>query len=158
MASLKCSKCGYGIHYHGEADGTQTILFREEVWNNLTYSDMIVSRYTLDGTNDYLTIWKCKECESIYLFQGMTTKVFRAYQLIHKNVILDDSVEKYIGFIDIDWDIITEESIRGEEIFDKFPECKPLKVDISEQYLIMYNSDEPSKPHKVYERIEIEKV
>ena len=118
----------------------------------------IVSRYTLDGTDDYLAIWKCKECESIYLFQGMTTKVFRAYQLIHENMIIGDLQEKFIGFTDIDWDIITEESIKGGEIFDKFPVCKPLKVDITEQYLIMYNPDEPTNPYRVYERLEIEKV
>lgn len=30
MASLKCSNCGEGIHYHDEADGTQYIVFPEK--------------------------------------------------------------------------------------------------------------------------------
>ena len=68
MASLKCSSCGSAIRYHDEANGTQYILFSRDVWEKLILSVINISRYLLDGTCDYYTIWKCPVWSNLCFF------------------------------------------------------------------------------------------
>ena len=154
MASLKCSKCGYGIHYHDEADGTQMILFKKFVWDELVHSNLSVSRYILDGTEDYYLIWKCKECGSLYFFRGKGTTVWRAYQ-IADNIESNQYGESFVGFSDIDWDVITEEKITGKSIIEKFPRCKKLIFKMINDNLYLFDSDKAVVPSKVYKLMNI---
>jgi len=149
MASLKCSNCGCGIHYHDEADGTQLIAFKESVWNKLLNSDIPVSRYMLDGTEDYLEIWKCKNCETLHIFNGVD--VSAAYRKTVNTAVESASGEKYVGYVDTDWGIITEEQILGSDIVKKYPDCKKIRLVISDAFL--YLSCDEKETFEAYEMI-----
>ena len=71
MASLECGICGNGIHYHDEADGTQILFIKSIEWERLLKTDMFISRYLLDGTNDYFYAWKCKACGCRKVCKGL---------------------------------------------------------------------------------------
>lgn len=149
MASLKCSNCGCGIHYHDEADGTQLIAFKESTWNDLANSDIPVSRYILDGTDDYIEIWKCKNCKTLHVFDGVD--VSAAYRKIEGITEEPVSGEKYVGYVDTDWSIITEERISGREIVKKYPDCKKIRIVKTEDFL--YLSCDEKESFQTYEII-----
>lgn len=149
MASLKCSNCGCGIHYHDEADGTQLIVFKESVWNNLLNSDIPVSRYILDGTEDYLEIWRCKNCETLHIFDGVDVSI--AYRKIDNVTKEPVNGENYVGYVDTDWSIITEDRILGREIAKKYPDCKKIRIVKSDAFL--YLSYKEKESFDTYEKI-----
>ena len=141
MASLKCSNCGEGIRYHDEADGTQYIVFPEKIWNNLMESKMFVSRYILDGTNDYHIAWKCKKCGTIHIFKQENTEVLSVYRPIEIDNANMYQNARYVVFSDLDWDTITEDQIYGTDISEKFPDCVPRLFIRSGNYLSECKND-----------------
>lgn len=148
MASLKCSNCGNGIHYHDEANGTQIIFFTEDEWNRLTESEMYVSRYTLDG-GDYYTFWKCPECGALHRFDSESNKVRAVYKKKEEYCSLNNNCECYVGYVDYDWDQITEGQIVGKEIDAKYPNCKKLCIEDYGTILIIQSDDNKEE----YERM-----
>lgn len=154
MATLKCSNCGFGIHYHDESDGTQYILFEESVWKNLVKSDLYTSRYILDGNEEYTLLWKCKECGSIYLFESDYIHIKEAYKEVHEVISIDSNCKKYIAYSDVDWDKITEDRIYGRDIKKIVPECCELTLFISNQFCYVFKSDDLNKPYKIYKKFD----
>lgn len=148
MATLKCSNCGYGIHYHDEPDGTQIIAFPEKVWDNLSESDLFISRYILDGTDDYLTIWKCHQCGSLHLFKTDETAVFKSFRN-EENFIRKDG-EKYYSFSDYDWEKITEDRIKWADYIKIRNHINPQCLIISPNHITFYSDNDLEKPIKSY--------
>ena len=96
MASLKCSNCGFGIHYHDEPNGTEYVFIKLTEWERLIETKLNVSRYLLDGTEDYLYAWKCKECGAFMFMDnkiGFVNKVFVPAEECKTEVICNN---KYI--------------------------------------------------------------
>ena len=115
MASLKCSKCGHGIHYHDEPDGTEWIAFEKNVWNELCCSSKEFSSFTSETENGWYSVWKCSECGSIHVFKTNSIYLMKAFEP-------SKSVEKnctkgleLVAFEDTTWDQITETDEIGKD-------------------------------------------
>jgi len=141
MASLKCSNCGNGIHYHDEADGTQYIVFFEMDWKNLVKSDLRVSRYILDGNVEYYIAWKCSKCGTIHIFKYDSTTVISAYKRVELKYNNNITEGNYIAFSDEDWDIITETQILGKDITEMYPDCKRISICYDDGRFVVKHSD-----------------
>ena len=135
MASLKCSDCGNGIHYHDEPDGTQYFVFPRSVWEKLTASELWVSRYILDGTNNYFTVWKCKKCGTIHVFHEDNPQLTAAFSKITVAVNGVPNQSDYIAISDYDWEQLTEKRIKSCDISDAFPEFAPISCHICKDTL-----------------------
>jgi len=154
MASLKCSNCGNGIHYHDEANGTQYIIFNEKVWERLVNSDLYVSRYLLDGNEKYYLGWKCNQCGAIHIFNNDSAILLSSYKKAESkenNFLIG---ERYIAFSDIDWDTITETQIYGRDIIEKHPYCTKISIIQNNERFWIYNSN-GFKVNSYYESIPI---
>lgn len=140
MSSLKCSKCGAGIHYHDEPDGTQYIAFPMESWERLLLSKLRISRYTLDSPEPFFIIWKCKECGALHAFLKDEIHVTAAYEKIDGFYASEEAAPcRYIAFSDVDWAEITEPGISGEQLNNSFPDIKPLFAEITETTITLYD-------------------
>ena len=83
MASLKCSKCGEGIHYHSLPQNIEYIYFSKMVWKKVCNTRFDKNTKDMDESgkypklyrsstieNDYsgefLKIWKCPVCGTFF--------------------------------------------------------------------------------------------
>ena len=143
MASLKCSNCGNGIHYHDEANGTQFIVFGESEWNELIASDLPTSRYLLDGTQKYYYVWKCDKCGSLHVFEAESNSVRHAYRKCETLKISLLQEETYIAYSDVDWDVITEDTIQGSDIEKHCPDSRRIRaLTIGDDIYVFYDDAE----------------
>ena len=141
MASLECGICGNGIHYHDEADGTQILFIKLAEWNRLIKTDMFISRYLLDGTEDYCFAWKCKACGSLIMLDPVTWQVTNKYKPSETAMKDSTDSEQYIVFDDTTWDKITEERIRGEELFIKYPDLEMTQALVNKDGMVIYSGE-----------------
>ncbi len=44
MAGLKCSHCGFGIHYHPEPNGVEYTALSQELWDSFSKTDKPIVR------------------------------------------------------------------------------------------------------------------
>ena len=72
MASLKCQKCGKGIHYHGIPNETVYYYFPIETWKSFP-ANTPVCRYKLEKPTEFYTVWRCDSCGSVHFFKGYDT-------------------------------------------------------------------------------------
>ena len=69
MASLKCSFCGYGIHYHGEPpDDTEYIFCTPDTWAKIEKENLTSSRLEGEYYELFVYAWKCAECWTFAFF------------------------------------------------------------------------------------------
>lgn len=47
MASLKCSHCGFRIHYHDEPNGIEYTALSQKLWDLFSDTDKPIARYVL---------------------------------------------------------------------------------------------------------------
>lgn len=141
MASLECGICGNGIHYHDEADGTQILFIKSSEWERLLKTDMFISRYLLDGTNDYFYAWKCKACGSLMTLDPSTWQVINNYSLSEDTMDEKTDLDQYVVFDDITWDKITEERIQGKDLIIKFPELLVTRAKVNKNRIVLYSND-----------------
>mgnify|MGYP000246414220 CR=1 FL=1 len=95
MSSVKCSKCGAGIHYHGEPDGTEYIYIPKSDWDIITSSHFDPAEKIFDDTKDYPKLfrsgtieedfpaaihkfWQCPKCGTLLFFddEGNVVSIF----------------------------------------------------------------------------------
>ena len=168
MASLKCSKCGFGIHYHGEPDNTEYIMIKETDWFNITknifdpknkimkdgYPMLFRSDTIEDEFSDcFIKFWICKRCGTLAIFDGIY--VDSVYAPTEDKVPVDKHSKMYIVFSDYLWDEITEHSIPVSEIPSKFA---PSYVAIrNSEYIWLLNSGSDRECIKIYHRIPVAK-
>ncbi|MBO7392921.1 MAG: hypothetical protein J6U98_01815 [Abditibacteriota bacterium] len=155
MASLKCSNCGYGIHYHDLPDGTEHYAFRLDEWNRLINTDLSTSKYLCDGTREFLTVWKCRECGTLHTFSAFTPHFLGAYKpYVGEDIPLDKTGEKYIIVDDITWEDITEQSLTGPECLAKYPPKAFRYTSVSENGIVVYDDRDFTHPIQRYITIE----
>ena len=96
MASIQCTKCKTGIHYHGQPKGIEYIFIKECDWDKITSSSfdpknkqyksesfppMLFQADTIEADFEELIekAWKCPECGCIMIFD-VHERVVAAYQ------------------------------------------------------------------------------
>lgn len=143
MASIKCSCCENGIHYHDEANGTQFLAFRKETWETLTTSDLWISRYILDGTEAYYVIWKCDSCGAIHIFEADSPDLKAAYKKVCVVSDTDDLDVAFVAYSDYEWAKITESRITGAVLPTQFPNLEIIHALRSGDSLLISTNKEP---------------
>ena len=152
MASLKCSKCGYGIHYHDEPNGIEWIAFELETWNGLCSSNKTVGSYETDTKAGWYTIWKCEKCGTLHIFKTMDTHIDGAFALLDTTAIHTQEGDAIdcIAFEDIAWDQITETEETGNNFEDKFEDFPRKYVRFCNDFLYVYADADFSVIERVY--------
>ncbi|MCM1578387.1 MAG: hypothetical protein NC078_06285 [Ruminococcus sp.] len=68
MGSLKCSGCGFGIHYHSEANGIEYSAVPFDDWQTYRKSATPVICFVSDKDSPWIIFWKCPECGTFHKF------------------------------------------------------------------------------------------
>ena len=95
MASLQCSKCGEGIHYHSLPQDIEYIYFPQMVWESICSTKFDKNNKVMDESgvypklyrsstieNDFVgkyeKIWKCPACGTLHVLstEGSVKNVF----------------------------------------------------------------------------------
>ena len=138
MASLKCSNCGYGIHYHGISNGTEYILFDLNFWNWIITQKFDKNKKTYDKSgypflyrsdsiqtefvDKVYHFWKCKKCGTLAFFKPECNMVDSVYtpDESYKPNYNSKKIGRFICFDDHLWDEITEKALPVNEIMVKY--------------------------------------
>ena len=151
MASLKCSKCGNGIHYHDEPNGTEWIAFETDTWNYLCSSSISISAYETTAKSGWYTIWKCKDCGTLHIFNGLDVNLDKVYELQDfEDLNVSDNGIKCIAFDDIAWDEITETEKNGNDFDNSFKGIERKYIRISRDKIQVYRDENFTLLEKSY--------
>lgn len=152
MASIRCSCCENGIHYHDEANGTQFLAFRKKTWEKLAASDLWISRYILDGTEEYYVIWKCENCGAIHIFEADSPDLKAVYKKVGEVNDTDDLETAFVAYSDYEWEKITESRITGAVLPTQFPDLEIIHASCNGDTLLIKSSKD-SETRK-YEKLD----
>ncbi len=149
MASLKCSKCGEGIHYHSLPQDIEYIYFSNVAWEEICSIRFDKNNKVMDESgiypklfrsstieNDYpgyfLKIWKCPTCGTLHVFSdnGNVKKIF----VSDDSENIDDYAEVGIVFGDYLWADVTDRDISNEQLLSVKPS---FYVRLSSDYLFV---------------------
>lgn len=160
MASIQCSKCNTGIHYHGESNGIQYYFIKKNDWKKICTSyfdkyNKIFSEGNLpklfrsdtieeDFSNNIIKAWKCPNC-GLMMFFGKNGEIKKEFEpdINNNNNIFPnkpDSYKEYVVFDDYTWDKLTESAIPDNEIAKHY---KPTHIaKITTDTMSFYNQAE----------------
>ena len=166
MASLQCSKCKAGIHYHGEPEGIEYVLIKIKDWEVITSSKFAPDKkqyypgsksprlfasdsIEMDFPEMIATAWKCPECGSLMFF-GENGSVSASFEEDMDAPITESSVgDLYVIFDDYAWDALTESALPDWKIPEQF---RPVSyVDISDESIRVLSLD--GNVRKQYKRL-----
>ncbi len=123
MSSLKCSGCGYGIHYHDEPNDTEYMFFTLDTWAKIE-NETLTSSW-VGGEYYELTVyaWKCPECGTFAFFdqRGKVTGVYQPTKEFSSEPMREPT-EFGLFFDDILWYDIAEDDLPASEILKKYPQ------------------------------------
>lgn len=153
MASLKCSQCGFGIHYHDEPNGVELTAIPLDTWKKFFLTDKPIVRYNLDGPQDYLIIWKCPQCQCFHIFMGSSTIVKKAYALNSEVTNFINGI-KYIIFNDYDFDDISEKGLTATDYKKCQDDYNAKYLVVNENYLYICSDINFQNIEKIYKAIE----
>lgn len=138
MDSLKCSNCGYGIHYHDIPDGTEYIFFKWSDWKALEAVD-IKANCIEDNEGKYVYAWKCAECGSFaftdpdhYVY---VTHVYAPSEDASYNLKSEGNMEYGVFFEDILWNEIAESGNQMKDILGMYSGYYWLKKNDDAMFL-----------------------
>ena len=157
MASLKCSFCGHGIHYHGEPpDGTEYIFCKMTDWQEIEKNNQPSDDLESENNGLLKYAWKCSECGTFAFFdeRGQVTKIY-APKKINSADKLQEPTEFGVFFDDYLWYDITEDEISAAEILKKYPQNLWLLKNADE--LRIFEDKEMTNCIKQYSRIDVAK-
>lgn len=122
MASLKCSFCGNGIHYHGIPDGTKYIFCTLENWQEIEKQNLRSDEIELENYEKFTEAWKCPKCGTFAFFNSRVhvSEVYTPANKIPTDKVLDKSTFG-VFFNDLLWDEITEDNISAKDILRVYP-------------------------------------
>ena len=158
MASLQCNHCGYGIHYHDEPDGTEHFAIPLSTWEWYRSSGKSIIRAFLDGPQDFLTIWRCKECGCLHTFLAHDIRVVRAYVPCDYSVF-NGTTEgiKYRVFDDCLFDAVAEVNLTVRE-YEQSKEYDPCCFAvINDSYIVLYDDKKLTHVTGCFQAIESDK-
>ena len=159
MASLKCSFCGHGIHYHGEPpDGTEYIFCKMSDWKKIESENLPSDNLELEHKHSLKYAWKCSECGTFAFFdeRGQVTAVYTPKKITSDDTEkLQEPTEFGVFFDDYLWYDITEDEISAAEILKKYPQNLWLLKNADE--LRIFEDKEMTNCIKQYSRIDVAK-
>ena len=123
MASLKCSFCGNGIHYHGIPNGTKYIFCKMEDWQEIEQQNLRSDEIELEYYEKFIEAWKCPKCGTFAFFEKRV-HVSDIYTPNKENSTDEMSGQNTFGvfFNDYLWDEITENNISAKYILKTYPQ------------------------------------
>ena len=158
MASLQCSKCGEGIHYHSLPQEIEYIYFPNVTWeeicntrfdkNNKVMDESGVypklyrsSTIENDYSNQFLKIWKCPTCGTLHFFSdvGSVEKVF----VKDSDVNAEDYTEEGVLFGDYLWANVTDQDIPNDHLLSIKPS---FYVRLGSVHLVTSETSDFSNP------------
>ena len=154
MASLKCSGCGYGIHYHDEPNDTEYLFCTMDVWAKIESEILTSSWVEAEYYEQIVYAWKCAECGTFAFFDrgGRVTGVYTPNKELSSEPMLEP-VEFGLFFDDILWYDITEQDIPASEILKKYPQNLWLMKNDDE--MRVYEDRARTKCLRQYRRIPV---
>ena len=155
MASLKCSHCGFGIHYHDEPNGVEYTALSTELWNLFSETDKPIVRYVLDGNDDFLCIWRCPKCGCIHTFEAYRP-IFKQAYIPCDDVAVYTKSKKYLVFIDFLFEDISERGLSAKEFANggKYSSDSFFYAMINNECVIVYSDETCTKEIRKYKSIE----
>lgn len=139
MASVKCSNCGFGIHYHGEPNGTEYVYISSIDWTEITSSCFNSRKKFLDANTGYPKLfrsdtieedfpaaikkfWKCPKCDSL-LFSDDEGNIINSFAPTEhgESAPTSNNLESGVIYDDYLWDDLTEASIADNHIAEEYP-------------------------------------
>ena len=160
MAGLECNNCGFGIHYHDEPNGVGYEDITYTTWNMFKDTDLPIVRYTLDGPQDYVTIWKCLECGCMHVFEANSNWVKKAYVPYNYNIFHKDYFKtspkgiRYYLFSDLVSEPIWEDDLTAREYEKnkKYPRCD--FAVINDEFIYVFSDRECTDVIRGFKAIE----
>ncbi len=135
MASILCSNCSTGIHYHSEPQGIEYMFFEVEKWKEICNSrfnpqfkeisnDGYPKLYKTDTIEEdfkgeFIKLWRCPKCKSLMLF-GDNGKVVTCF-IPKEKVLLGNLKLEGLAFADDLWERITEKARPDMELKGQQP-------------------------------------
>lgn len=157
MASLKCSFCGHGIHYHGEPpDGTEYIFCKLADWQKLEKKNLPSDDLESEDNGLLKYAWKCSECGTFAFFdeRGQVTAVYTPRKNFSP-VSMQEPTEFGLFFDDYLWYDITEDEISAAEILKKYPQN--LWLLKNDEEMRIFKDKEMTNCIEEYSRIDVAK-
>lgn len=154
MASLKCSHCGFGIHYNDEPNGVEYTALSQELWDLFSETDKPIARYVLDGNDDFLCIWKCPECGCIHILEAYRPLLKQAYMPC-ENTSASASARKYLVFIDYLFEDISERGLTAKKFINdgQYPADKFFYAMIANESIIVYSDENCTEEIKKFKAL-----
>lgn len=151
MATLKCSYCGFGIHYHDEPDGTQYFLYSLEAWEDIRKNNIPIVCYDSADSGRMRYVWKCCKCGTLALFGNDDISVEKIF-VPDTNIkdINKTNAEYYIVFDDVNMEKIYDSNVKVSNLFTIFPrDCCKYCV-ITNKELFVFDNPNMKIPIKSY--------
>ena len=154
MASLKCSGCGHGIHYHSEPDGTQYMFCTLSDWEAFEDENLPADCLEAEHYEQFIEAWRCSECGTIAFFSNRVhvESVYTPNENFSSEP-MSEPAEFGLFFDDILWYDITEEDIPASEILKKYP--KHLWLMKNDDEMRIYEDRARTKCLMQYRRIPV---
>ena len=155
MASLKCNRCGFGIHYHDYPNGVEYTAFSHDLWGDNSDSDKPIVEYIPFGNEDFLIVWRCPECGSIHCFNGYSCSLKQAYVPTNDEIALK-SARKYLVFIDYLRDKVFDEEWTAAQFMQsgEYPNDQFFYAKVGDAGVIVYKDADCSTPLRRYKAID----
>ena len=157
MASLKCSFCGYVMHYHGEPEGDVPVehyFCTSEKWRELEKENLPVDSIEIEHEYPLIKSWRCWRCGSFSFFSD---GIHLSGVYVPKDEISSAPMKEPFDFgpfwDDFQWFDITEDDITVSEVLTKYPKNRWLAKNDEE--LRIYEDKELKKCVGQFRRIEI---
>ena len=158
MASLKCGFCGYGIHYHGEPEGTEPIehiFCTMENWRILEQENLPADSLEIEHDDIFFYAWRCARCNTFTFFNDRW-KYLGTY--IPKEEFSSEPMQEPFEFgpfwNDFQWFEITESDDNlTSEVLAKFPSNLWLRKNDDE--LRFYTDQTCTNCVQQFKRIEV---
>lgn len=152
MAGLKCSHCGFGIHYHDEPCGIEYTLIPVSLWNKCLNEKRSICRIILDVPDSYLTIWKCPKCNSLHLFEGASVHVKDVYIPTCSVIADNQNGVRYILFDDFTFENVADGGITPKEYEFSAGFSEKLYAVINESGIIVFKDKQLKQPLRYYQK------
>jgi len=167
MASLKCSVCGEGIHYHSTPADVEYRYISLKDWKEICRTKFDKSNKIMDSSGSHPMLfrsdtldddfadkikrfWKCPQCDSWHFFEN--EKVAKVYKIKEdvKEIQVDKIGLEYVIFDDYMWDELTEKSIPNEMLAEIVP---TYYAKIYDNYVVISSNRDYSNNIQVFELV-----
>lgn len=155
MASLQCSNCKYGIHYHDEANGTEWTAFELDTWEKLISSPLELASYRGSTQSGWYYVWRCKKCGALHFFKSRDSMVYKAFAPSSSSETFSKIGIKGIAFSDLVWDDITESDETGNSFEGVYKDVSRQYFILSDNFLLVYSDKNFEHLKQEYISIEI---